>query len=133
MIAEVMTPLRRWDWNMTWVKMTSYTLVVHPRNRYLLCRTDVRLLSKPVYFPEWFDNVETSKEWSGCNIDKDDLGSMPESWISPSCTVEVEPLSPIIPDSILLSESMEDMLNTTRARIAELVLHRRMTGVTRIL
>jgi len=94
-------------------------------------RKDLRLLSKPVYFPEWFDNVEmSSHKWLDYKDDEDDLGNVPESWTSLSCTVEFESLSPIIPDVILLSESLEDILNITRAEITELVLDGWMTRVT---
>jgi hypothetical protein len=90
-------------------------------------------LSKPVYFPEWFDTIETNgQKWSDYKDDKDDLSNIPESWISPSRTVKLEPLSPILPDSISLSELLEGMFNTTRAKIVEPVLDGHMTGVTHI-
>jgi hypothetical protein len=86
-------------------------------------REDKRLLSKPVYFPEWFDNVQTnSQKWLDYNDDKDDFDNLPESYLTPSCPVKIEPLSPIVPDSISLSKSLEYVLNTTRAKIAEPVL-----------
>jgi hypothetical protein len=41
------------------------------------------LSSKPLYFPEWFDNASSSKrKWSDSVEDEDDLGDIPKSWMN---------------------------------------------------
>lgn len=68
-----------------------------------------------------------SQKVSEYNEDKDDLGNIPESCISLSHNVETELLPLILPDLILLSESLKEMLDTTRAKIDEPVLEGQMT------
>jgi hypothetical protein len=81
------------------------------------------LSSKPLYFPEWFDNAIPSKrKWSDSVEHKDDLGDIPESWMNSSHQDQTEPLSPILPDLISLSDVIEEMGNTSRGKVAKRVL-----------
>ena len=98
-----------------------------------MSRSNLDLSSEPIYFPEWFDNLETSIEkLSEQDEDEDDSRNVPESQNSSSSPSQIEPLSPILPDLISLSDVMEGVFNTSKGKVAKRVLDNQMAKVAQL-